>query len=395
MAHDVRFIVVNGDEQFGAELRDVLLRQSGVKIVAELEEPALIGQAVEQFPVDIVFVNLDPTPEAILPILGDLAAGGHNFAIFASSESTDGHLILKAMRLGITEFIPKPIDTRALAEAVEKIASHRVQSSSDGNLITVMGASGGVGATTVATNVAVELAQLAGGDVTVVDLDYRYGQVATLLDVEPTHTLADLTGSPEQLEPQVMDRALAKHETGVRVLSRPNHFTEADSITAAACMGVFSTLVQMSEYVVADGPTRFDTGAKSLLALSDVNLLVVQLAVPCVRNAQRILQNMRDSGYNTDRTRLVCNRVGRDAGHLTVRNVSETLGLDIFATIPDDWAAVSGASNLGEPLSVHGPKTKVRAVIEEIAVRLHTPRGEEGERDARKKGLIGRIFAGT
>ena len=242
---------------------------------------------------------------------------------------------------------------------------------------------------------AVELAQLVTPDVTVVDLDYRHGQVATFLDVEPTHTLADLTGSPEQLEPQVMERALARHETGVRVLSRPNHFTEADTLTAATCMGVFSTLMQMNEYVVADGPTRFDTGAKSLLALSDINLLVVQLAVPCIRNAQRILQNMREIGYNTERTRLICNRVGRDSSHLTVRNVSETLGLEVFATIPDDWEGVSGAINLGEPLSVNGPKTKVRAVIEEIAVRLHGPTERGEDREASKKGLIGRIFAGA
>lgn len=395
MARDVRFIVVNTDEPFWVDLRDALLMHEGVKIVAEVEEPALIAQAVKQFPVDIVFVNLDPSPDAILPILGDLAAANHNFAIFASSKSTNGHLILKAMRLGITEFIPRPIDTNALGEAIQKIASHRVQNVSEGTLITVMGASGGVGATTVATNVAVELAQLVTKDVTVVDLDYRYGQVATLLDVEPTHTLADLTGSPEQLEPQVMERALSRHDTGVRVLSRPNHFAEADTLTAATCMGVFSTLMQMNEYVIADGPTRFDMGAKSLLALSDINLLVVQLAVPCIRNAQRILQNMRENGYNTERTRLICNRVGRDSGQMTVRNVSETLGLDVFATIPDDWEAVSGAINLGEPLRVHGPKTKVRAVIEEIAVRLHSPTGDGENREERKKGLLGRIFAGA
>ena len=75
-----------------------------------------------------------------------------------------------------------------------------------GKLITVMGAAGGVGTTTLATNLAVELAALAERQVSIVDLDYRFGQVATLLDVEPTYTLSDLCNSPEQLEQQVIER---------------------------------------------------------------------------------------------------------------------------------------------------------------------------------------------
>jgi len=89
----------------------------------------------------------------------------------------------------------------------------------------------------------------------------------------------------------------------------------------------------------------------------------------------------------------VCNRIGRESAHLSTKHVSDTLGLEVFATIPDDWAAVSGAINLGEPLLTHGPKTKVRATIQEIAERLHRIDAQTDDKDARKKGLIGRIFA--
>ena len=192
----------------------------------------------------------------------------------------------------------------------------------------------------------------------------------------------------------MVTRALVKHSTGVQVLCRPNQFAEADNIIAAACMGMFSTLLNMNEYVVTDGPTRFDLGAKSVLALSDVNLLLVQQLVPCVRNAQRILENMRDHGYNLDRTKLVCNRIGREAGHLSVPAVCETLGLELFASLPDDWSAVSGAINLGEPLRSHGPKTKIRLAIQEIAERLHRGYSPTDDKDKRpKKGFIARCLA--
>jgi len=227
-----------------------------------------------------------------------------------------------------------------------------------------------------------------------VDLDERFGQVATLLDVEPLYTFADLCGSLDPSEPSVIDRALVQHATGVRVLNRPVELSGSDSIPAAACMRLFSTLRSMNAYVVADGPGRFDLQEPSVLALSDLNLLVVQLLVPCVRNAARILGDMRSRGYNLDRTKLVCNRTGNESGHLSAQQVTETLGLELFASIPNDWVAVSGAINLGEPLLTHGPKTKVRLAIQEIAERVHRGDSQADDHDGRrKKGFIGRCLA--
>lgn len=392
MGQTVKIITMTADEEYATELRGILMQFDSVKIIAEVEEPALLSHAVSRFPADILIVSLDPSPDALLPIVGDVATANPNLAVFAVSESTDGPLILKAIRLGIQEFIPKPIDTKTLGDAIAKVASGKDSTQKEGKLITVMGTAGGVGATMIATSLAIEFVELSGGDITVVDLDYRHGQIATMLDVDPTYTITDVSGSPEQLEPSVMSRALTKHESGVKVLCRPNSFTEADTITAAACVGIFSVLIKMNDYVIVDGPTRFDPSAKSVLALSDYNLLVVQLSVPCVRNAVRILDDLRETGYNLDRVKLICNRVGRDAAHLTVDNVTETLGLKAFASIPDDWSTVSGAINLGEPLLNHSPKCKVRLSLKEIAERLHTPDPQANESDANKKGLIGRIF---
>ncbi|MFQ5413598.1 MAG: CpaE family protein [Phycisphaerae bacterium] len=397
MAQDVRFIIFNSDEAYAGELRAMLRSLHRARIIAEVDEPAILPQAVQQCRADVLLVNLDPSPDAVLPIAGEIAKSNSSLAVFAVSGSTDGQLILKAMRLGLREYLPKPIDTKALAEAVEGVVSQRGETAQQGTLITVQGTAGGVGATVLATNLAVELAQLAQGGVTVVDLDYHFGQVATFLDVEPTYTLADLCASPEQLELHVIERALVKHSSGVRVLSRPSQLTEAETMTASACVGLLSGLLQLSEYVVIDGPHRSDPGAKTLLDFSDVNLLIVQLLIPSVRNGQRILDGLRETGYNLGRMRLICNRVGRDAGQLSIRDVAQTLGIGEFASIPEDWSAVCAAINIGEPLLTHSPKSKARVAIREIAERLHNADDEcdDDSSVAAKKGLIGRIFAGT
>lgn len=393
MGRDVRFLIVNRDESCSGELRAVLSACENTKVVAEVDEPALLGQAAKQFLADAILVNLDPQPDAILPAVGELAAGDSDVVIFATSESTDGPLILKTMRMGAKEFLPKPIDAAALTEAVHKFTRQKVESTRHGKLVTVVGAAGGVGSTVLATNLAVELADISHGKVVVVDLDFRFGQVATMLDVEPRFTLSDLCESPEAAEPMVIDRALVKHGSGVRVLSRPSSFAAADTMTAASCVGLLSVLVQNHDYVVVDGPARSDVCAKSVLDIADVNLLLVQLLVPCVRNASRMLEGIRDGSDTITRTRLIPNRVGRDSADLSVDDVAKTLDLKVFASIPDEWATVSGSINLGEPLKSYGPKSKVRAAIRELAENIHEPTGAEEDKDGQKKSLIGRIFA--
>lgn len=393
MGQALQFIVMNSDDGFRKELREAVRACGAIKIVAEVQEPALLGQAVNQFAADVLIVNLDPDPDSVLPIAAQVSGEASDLAVFAASSSSDSQLILKAMRSGMKEFLPRPFDVAAMQEAIARVSSTRGESTRRGHLITVCSPSGGSGATVLATNLAVELAQLATGRVTIVDLDYRYGQVATLFDVEPNYTLADLCNSPEQLEQQIIDRALVKHQSGVHVLARPALFEQADTITASSCVGLLSTLLQFSEYVVTDGPSRFDVGAPSVLSFADYNLLVVQPLVPAIRSAARAIDAMRDNGTNLDNLRLICNRAGRENGYVSLEDLKETLNIKPFALIPCDWLPVSNAINLGEPLLMQGPKSKIRMAIAELAERLHVPEHPKDDTADKKKGLMSRIFA--
>jgi len=398
MGRGTRVVLFNADESAAASLRSALLAFEGVKIVAEVDEPVLLPQIVQQVATDVLFVHLDPEPESVLAMAGEVARSCPNVAVVAVSESTDGQLILSALRLGIREFLTKPLDKKELGDTLEKLSQEETERVATGKLITVIGSAGGVGATVIATNLAVELAAIAMGGVALVDLDYRFGQVGTLLDVEPTYTVADLCETPGQLEMQMIERALVKHATGVNVLCRPTQFTQADNITAAHCVGVLSGLVNLNEYVVVDGPNRFDIGAKAVFDLADVNLLVIQLLVPCVRSARRMLDGMREAGYSLNRTRVICNHSARDTGSFSLEDVEATLGVGVYATVPEDWVTMSNAVNMGEPLVMGAEKSKVRLALADLAERLHRPEGEADDKDSRAVakrggGLFSKIFS--
>jgi len=395
MARGTRLIVFNADEGYAPELRSKLLGIEGVKIVAEVDEPGLLRAAVNQFACDVVLVHLDPEPDVLLHVASQIIRDRPDLPVFAVSGSQDGQMILAAFRGGFREFLVKPLDVDQLTDGFDRVAQQRTVAPKAGKLVTVIGSVGGVGATTVATNLAVELAGIISGQVALVDLDFRFGQVATLLDVQPSFTIADLCDTPEQCDQQMIEKAIVKHPTGVHVLARPNHFAQAEQISAAHCSGVLGALQELYEYVVVDGPNRYDVGGKAVLDIADVNLLVVQLVVSSIRNTDRILGELVRAGYNLSRIKLVCNRIGRETGQLTLDHVEATLGQSVFHTIVDDWRTVSDSINMGEPLSTHAGKSKVRQCVRELAEKIHSPVPPAEPSASAKKtaGLFGKIFS--
>ncbi len=388
-APSIRVIIYTAHAESLALLRHDLLGIPGVKITAELDDTIMLVQATQRFPVDVVLVDLDPNPDEVIPVAGGLAMERPDLHIFAISESTDGQLILSAMRSGISEFLTKPLDTELLRIAIQKVAQRKETQHQEGKLISVMGSSGGVGSTTLACNLAVELADLLGeGKVALVDLDYRFGQAATMLDIQPSYTIADLVDTSEQVEQSVIERAMMKHDSGVHILARPNHFAQADMITAAHCAGILNALIRMYEYVIVDGPNRFDMGGKVVLDVTDQCLLVIQLLVTSVRNVHRIVEAMRESGYNMDRVKVICNRTGKDSGLISTEYVEETLNQKVFHTLPDEWSAVSNAINMGVPLKQEHGKSRIRLAIRELAERIHQPDKAAEKKDSAPKAAV-------
>lgn len=392
MAGPLRAIVFNADEQYAPELRGALLSLPDLRLVAELDEPSLLPQAVAQLPADLVIAHLDPVPLIALEVLSQVAAVNPRMPIFAISGSTEGDVLLRAMKAGLKRFLVKPLDIEELREGLAGLAQTQVHVRPRGKLISVMGSAGGVGATFLATNLAVEMAELCATDksVALLDFDFRFGQVATVLDLECQYTVADLCATPETLDPAMVEKALVKHESGVYVLSRPHLFSQAELITAAHCANVMSVLQEMFQYIVIDGPSRSDPGGRTVLDAADFNFMVLQLLVTSVRNADRMMQELVAQGFPVKRFNFICNRVGRESAHLEIQQVERSLHMQVFHQIPDDWKTVSSAINVGQPLRTEFDKSKVRASVRELAMKVHCP--ESLAKPEKSAGLFGKLL---
>ncbi len=408
----MRVIVVNTDEDVAADLRSVLLSIDGVRIVAEVDEPALVAQAVSQFPAEILLLHLDPNPAAMMDIVAPvIEAHRGQIAAVAMTEDRDAELVMRAMRAGMKEFLWKPFPPEQLAETLTRIGCEMSESSRRlGRLFSITGSAGGVGATQLATNLAVELAQLDKWDgapgsgvkprVAIVDMDLRFGQVATQLDMQPTYTLAELCETPEQIDTQMIERAMCKHASGVHVLARPSDYAHAERIGGAQAAGVLAALQEHYDFVIVDVPARFDGGVRAVYDLADTCLLVLQLLVPSVRNASRIIHELCNTGYPMERLRLVCNRYGRDSGYLDKEDVETTLDRRLDFLIPEEWKTSAASVNVGAPLATMAPRSRLRQAYQRIAVALAVSDAEEAEateersQNEVKKRLLS-FFAGS
>lgn len=224
-------------------------------------------------------------------------------------------------------------------------------------LIAVLSPKGGVGKTTVATNIAVGLAQSAPGSTVLVDLDLQFGDVATALGLEPESTLGDIVRTGSHLDPIALKTHLAQHSSGLLVACAPSEPSSADLVTAEHVDVLLKQLASQFQYVVVD--TAAGLGAHTLAALDHTTdpLLLTSMDVPGVRGLRKELDLLHELGMLTESARVILNFADPRAG-LTLGDVQATLRTRVDASMPHSRAAVV-AMNTGVPLVTHQPRDPV------------------------------------
>jgi pilus assembly protein CpaE len=274
-------------------------------------------------------------------------------AIFLVTEVFDPETLLRALRAGAQEVLRKPLDRGALREAVERVTRHQAKKSGTGGsrgIITVFSNKGGAGVSTIATNLGISLKRMTGREVALADLDVHSGDAAFMLGLSPTRSLGDVLAAAKIDSASVQD-AIIKHDSGLHVLSQPELLDQVDGFTAAHVSTVLDILSSTYDLVVVDAPHVFNDLTLEIFDRSSTILLVCEPSIPSVRAARRSLEIFHKLNFmvTSDRVRLVVNRRS-DHSAINLPQIEETLGLPLFGSVTNDYAAVSMAINVGKPL---------------------------------------------
>lgn len=255
-----------------------------------------------------------------------------------------------------------------------------------GRLIAVFSTKGGVGKSTVATNVAAAMARMADEPVSLMDADVQFGDVSVMLGIPPDHTVLDAAASVHYADSELMRNLVTRHESGMMVLPAPSEPAIAGSVPADDMVAVCAALQGISGWVVVDLPTSFNDTTLGILEAADDILLVASMDIPSIKNLKIGMQAFDLVAIAGPKLRLVLNRANAQV-KLDVREVEHVLGLRAAFPIPYDLA-VPQSINAGLPVVMHDPRSAVSRAFEHVAVSLLGPSAGAGK--GRRRGVLGK-----
>ena len=251
-----------------------------------------------------------------------------------------------------------------------------------GRLVVVFSTKGGVGKSTVATNVATAMARKVDDAVSLMDADLQFGDISVMLGIPPDHTVLDAAASIQYSDPELMRNLVTRLDSGLLVLPAPSEPTMAAAVPPEDMTAVCEGLQSISGFVVVDVPTSFDDTTLALLEAADEVLLVASMDIPSVKNLKIGMQALDLVAIAGPKLKLVLNRANAQV-KLDIREVEHVLGLRAAFPVPYDLA-VPLSINAGVPVVMHDPRSAASRAFEHIADAVLGPAVETGKR---RKGL--------
>ena len=241
-----------------------------------------------------------------------------------------------------------------------------------GKIITFFSPKGGVGRTTIATNLAVALHQLTGKPVVLVDGSLPFGDIAVILNMSPkAKTIADLIGSFETADSDVVESILTQHSTGIKVMLAPPTPESTELITGAHIKHVLELLRERYAYIVVDTWPSFQEQVITMLDVADVILTLMTLEITSLKNVRVFMEVVEKLGYDEAKVQLVANR-NDSSGGIKASDVEASLGRKIPHTIVSDGRTLVLAVNRGVPFVISHRDSQVAKDIFALAQRVAT-----------------------
>jgi len=298
----------------------------------------------------------------------------------------------RSMLAGAREFLVKPFSADELINSIrhvhelEKVRRARyapvapaapvggpavpVAGRETGKIITFFSPKGGVGRTTIATNLAVALHQLTAKPVVLVDGSLPFGDIAVILNMSPkAKTIADLIGSFETADSDVVESILVQHSTGIKVMLAPPTPESTELITGAHIKHVLELLRERYAYIVVDTWPSFQEQVITMLDVADVILTLMTLEITSLKNVRVFMEVVEKLGYDEAKVQLVANR-NDSSGGIKASDVEASLGRKIPHTIVSDGRTLVLAVNRGVPFVISHRDSQVAKDIFALAQKV-------------------------
>lgn len=320
----------------------------------------------------LIIVDLSNDKEDNYKLIEKITTTQKQTKILVTAASYDTDSIIKAMRSGAREFLPKPILKEDLVNTLNKINEQIYGSDKTTNckVITTFSNKGGIGKTSIATNLALEIANITKEKVALVDMNFQLGDVATFLDIKPSFDISYVVKNLDGTDDSFLLSTLDKYkDTDLYILADPPYMEQAKDITPEQISKLFDALRETFAYVIVDTSNVFDGKTITVLDNTDFIMLVTIVNLPAIRNCQRCLDIFERLGYDKDKTKVVINRY-MENDEVKAEDVEEALNQKVYWKIPNNYFTIMSSINKGLPVSLINPTSNIAQSYRELATVL-------------------------
>jgi pilus assembly protein CpaE len=352
---------------------------------------AFFGQP-ESDAMEFIALAMDDEDEENLVLMGEIItqAKARNIKVILIAEDVTPASLHSLLRKGADEFVPYPLPEGELAQAIERVRAADIPAvaqpvgpslksgeQKNGAVLAVHGLAGGTGATTLAVNLAWELAIIADDtapSVCLLDLDLQFGAASTYLDLPRREVVYEMLSDTESMDEESFAQSLLTFEDKLEVLTAPTDMLPLDLVSSEDIARVIAMARSHFDYVVIDMPSTLVQWSETVLQESHVYFTTLELDMRSAQNALRFKRALQSEELPIEKLRYVINRAPKFtdlSGKSRIKRMAESLDISIELQLPDGGKQVSQGSDHGLPLAISAPKNPLRKEIAKLAASIH------------------------
>lgn len=315
-----------------------------------------------------------------------LSWGEHETSLIVFGDESESGVLKTALRIGASDFLSDHVTIAGLMPLLVKTANEKLESLSYGELFLFINTKGGMGATTLALNSAVELAKHHPNKVLLLDIDLQFGVIPDYLNVQPSYSIADAISISSELDEVSLSSLVHKHESGLHILSF-KHENSADDYEQAKKIGqLLPILRRFYTYTILDLSRGLEHEFSSSIPSATRVFLVTQQNLVSLRNCSRLLNVLAfEHGLQKDIVEVIVNRYEKRQS-IKKKDIEQTVGPRPLHLVPNDFKVAIDSANLGQPFVSSKKRSVITRSIIDFSNKIAPPENED-------KGWFRRLFS--